>query len=191
MKPRFFPTANHFRKWLEKNHKTKEELMVGFYKKASGKPSITWPESVDQALCFGWIDGIRRGLDPDSYCIRFTPRKRNSHWSNVNLLKMKMLLKAGFVHPAGLKVYQERDAKNSGRASFEQGELKLPAAMQREFRKNRTAWTFFNKQAPSYVKAATWWVISAKRQETRQNRLQILIRDSAAGIRIKPLRRPG
>lgn len=189
LKPRFFPTAKHFRAWLEKNHQSKEELIVGFYKKASGKPSITWPESVDQALCFGWIDGIRRALDAESYCIRFTPRKPNSHWSNVNLSKMKVLLEAGLVHPAGLDAYKRKEAERSGNASYEQGAVTLPKDALGIFKKNKKAWSFFKNQAPSYIKIATWWVISAKRSETRRLRLQTLIKDSEAGLKIKSQRR--
>jgi uncharacterized protein YdeI (YjbR/CyaY-like superfamily) len=186
----FFATAAEFRRWLERNHAEAKELWVGFYKKGTGKPSITWPEAVAEALCFGWIDGVRRSIDEHSYRIRFTPRKPNSIWSAVNIRTAQELIAAGRMRPAGLAAFQNRREDLQGRYSFEQGAVAFEPWMETEFRKRKEAWAFFEAQPPSYRKAATWWVISAKRDETRRKRLQTLIEDSAAGRRIKPLTRP-
>lgn len=191
MQPKFFKTSLDFRKWLEKNHKNKDELLVGFYKKETGKASITWPESVDQALCFGWIDGVRRTIDEESYMIRFTPRRPGSIWSAVNLKKMEALKAQGLVFPAGLAAYERRKDHKSAIYSFEQKKdnIKLPPAFEKEFKKNKNAWAFFSKSAPSYQRAAIWLVISAKQEATKWKRLKALVEDSAAGLRIKQLRR--
>jgi len=188
MNPKFFKQPNDFRKWLEKNHHKKTELLVGFWKKGTGKPSITWPESVDQALCFGWIDGIRKSLGQDGYTIRFTPRKEKSHWSAVNLKKYADLKKLGQIHPAGEKAYSKMENKNSKKASFEQKHIELGRAFESKIKSNKKAWIFFQNLAPSYKKASTWWVISAKQQETKLRRLVILIKSSAAGEKIPMLR---
>lgn len=185
----FFPTPEDFRKWLEENHETETELLVGYYKKATGKPSITWPESVDQALCFGWIDGIRRKLDEEAYQIRFTPRRPTSHWSHVNIKRIKELKKDGLVMPAGLAAYRKRKPENSGNASFEQKKVKLDEAYESKLKKNKKAWLFFsNKLAPSLRKQCIWWIMSAKREETRVKRLDTLIACSAKGEKIPPLK---
>lgn len=185
----FFPTPDDFRKWLEENHQKETELWVGYYKKATGKPSITWPESVDQALCFGWIDGIRKRMDGEAYQIRFTPRKPNSHWSNVNIKRIKELKKSKLVTKAGLAAYAKRDPKNSGKASFEQKKVKLSPDFQKQLKSNKAAWTFFTKKlAPSYQKQSIHWVMSAKREETRENRLATLIECSAREEKIPPLK---
>lgn len=184
MKPRFFAKPSHFREWLEKNHSSSTELLVGFYKKATGKPSITWPESVDQALCFGWIDGVRKSLDGDSYTIRFTPRKAKSHWSAVNLRRFDELRKMGLVHPKGLEAFERMDEKNSKQASFEQKKVVLDKKFKEKLQENPKAWAFFQKLAPSYKRASTWWVINAKREETKWGRLDILIKSCAAGKKI-------
>lgn len=187
MKLAFFPKPEDFRKWLEKNHAIKSELHVGFYKKSTGKPSITWPESVDQALCFGWIDGVRKSVDEYSYSIRFTPRKEKSHWSSVNLKKYKELKKKGLIHPSGEKAFSRMDSKNSARASFEQKKIKLDKKFETILKANKKAWAFFKKMAPYYQHAATWWVISAKKDETKLKRLTTLISSSEAGEKIPPL----
>lgn len=191
MTPKFFKRPADFRKWLEKNHEKQTELFVGFYKKGTGKPSITWPESVDQALCFGWIDGIRKSIDEESYMIRFTPRKPGSIWSMVNIKKMEQLIADGLVHARGLAAYEKRKDEKSAVYSFEQSKdaLKLPADFEKEFKRNKKAWAFFIKSAPSYQRPAIWWVVSAKREATRINRLHTLILDSEAGLKIKELRR--
>ncbi|MEO9483605.1 MAG: YdeI/OmpD-associated family protein [Ekhidna sp.] len=185
----FFSTPDHFRKWLEENHEQESELWVGYYKKATGRPSITWPESVDQALCFGWIDGIRKRLDDESYQIRFTPRKPNSHWSNVNIRKIKNLKKENLLMPAGIASYKMRNPENSGKASFEQKNLTLSKAYEAKLKANKEAWSFFNeKLAPSYRKQSIWWVMSAKREETREKRLNTLIECSALRDKVPPLK---
>jgi uncharacterized protein YdeI (YjbR/CyaY-like superfamily) len=191
VKPTFFPTPDDFRKWLERNHEAGGELLVGFYKRGSGKPSITWPESVDQALCFGWIDGVRRSIDETSYSIRFTPRKSASTWSKINIDRVEELKRRGLVHPAGLRAFERRSEKKSGIYSYEQRDkAKLSREDQRRFRAVAEAWAFFRAQAPWYQKTATFWVMSAMREETRKRRLDVLIRDSARGRTIPPLTRP-
>lgn len=185
LKPVFFPKPADFRAWLEKHHATATELLVGFYKVDSGKPSITWPESVDQALCFGWIDGVRRRVDEMSYTIRFTPRKSTSIWSEVNIKKYGELVAQGQVFPAGQKAWERRLEAKSGIYAYEQrhtAELEKP--FEEKFRANRKAWDYFQTLPPGYRRVVTWWIVSAKRQETRESRLAILIKASAAGKRI-------
>ena len=184
MKPTFFATPAAFRRWLEKNHDTSKELWVGFYKKDSGKPSITWPESVDQALCFGWIDGVRKSVAADSYMIRFTPRKPASIWSTVNTKRAKELRKLGLMHEAGLQAFERRDVKKTQQYSFERDNVEFTAELQKRFQANRKAWAFFQKQPPGYRKLATWYVMSAKQDATRLRRLERLIADSESGKRI-------
>ena len=190
MKPVFFATPADFRRWLKKHHKSTAELLVGFYKKGSGRPSITWPESVDEALCFGWIDGVRRSLDDESYTIRFTPRRPGSNWSLINIRKVEALIRDGRMEPAGLEAFKARDEAKSGVYSFEQREnAKLDRKAEARFKANRAAWKFFQAQPPGYRKIAAFYVMSAKREETRERRLKILIEESAAGQRIGMLRR--
>ena len=177
---------------MERHHASEKELWVGFYKKGSGKPSITWPESVDEALCFGWIDGIRTSLDADSYVIRFTPRKRGSHWSDVNTRRVGELTTTKRMHPAGLEAFKHRDPKKSGVYSFEQRhKAKLRPEEIRAFKANKKAWKHFQSIAPGYRRLATFRVVTAKREETRARRLATLIADCEAGRRIGVLRRPG
>jgi uncharacterized protein YdeI (YjbR/CyaY-like superfamily) len=184
MKPIFFATPADFRAWLERNHASEKELLVGYYRKASGKPSITWPESVDEALCFGWIDGIRRRIDDESYSIRFTPRKPTSHWSSVNIARVAELRKEGRMRPAGLAAFERRSESRSGIYSYEQRQAaRFDADQEREFRSNEAAWSFFQAQPRGYRQLATYRVVSAKREETRRKRLASLIEDSAAGRR--------
>ena len=185
----FFATPDDWRRWLEANHARAAELWVGFWKKGTGRPSITWPESVEQALCFGWIDGVRRSIDGERYAIRFTPRKPTSVWSAKNLTTMRALIDGGRMTPAGLAVYEARDAERTDRYSFERAHVAFDPAQEREFRKHPRAWAFFQSQPPSYRKPATWWVVSAKREATRAKRLAQLIADSDAGLRISLLRR--
>ena len=167
------------------------ELVVGFHKRATGKPSMTWPESVDEALCFGWIDGVRRSVDGERYTIRFSPRRPRSIWSNKNVARMKQLIAARKVKPAGLAAYEARSKDRSGVYSFEQRKaLALSPAQQRELAANRAAAAFFAAQPPWYQRACVHWIVSAKREETRASRLATLIADSAAGRTIKPLTRP-
>ncbi len=189
MEPKFFATVADWRKWLEKNHDREKEVLVGFYKKKSGKPSITWPESVDGALCFGWIDGVRRSIDASSYTIRFTPRRPRSIWSSVNIRRANELIALGMMRPAGLRAFEARTGERSGVYSFEQKEIAFEKHQEREFKKEKAAWRFFQSQPPWYRRTATWWVISAKREETKAKRLKTLIADSAAGRTIGPLTR--
>ena len=189
--PSFFATPDEFRAWLEENHESATELVVGFYKKGSGKPSITWPESVEQALCFGWIDGVRRSRDEESYTIRFTPRKRDSTWSRVNLEKVEELKRRGLMRPAGLRAYEERREAKTGVYSYEQREAaELPAEYEERLRADTRAWEDWSARPPSYRKAAVWWVVSAKREETRERRLAQLIEHSARGRTAPPLTPP-
>jgi uncharacterized protein YdeI (YjbR/CyaY-like superfamily) len=189
--PSFFATGAQFRKWLEKNHETEKELLVGFHKRSSGTPSMTWPESVDEALCFGWIDGVRRSLGDDAYTIRFTPRKPTSIWSAINVAKVGELTKLGKMRPAGLRAFARRTPEKTGVYSFERNEAAvLSPEQEKALRANREAARFFDAQAPWYRRTAIHWVISAKREETRERRLKQLIADSAAGRTIGPLTRP-
>ena len=182
MTPKFFATPAAFRKWLEKNHAKEQELLVGFYKKGSGKPSIDWPQSVDEALCFGWIDGIRRTIDEESYSIRFTPRKKGSNWSAVNVRKVAELIQAGKMAPAGMAAWEARKEDKTAIYSYEnRKELKLDPALERQLKANKAAWEYFQSRPAGYRHLATFYVMSAKREETRQRRLEKLIADSAAG----------
>lgn len=183
----FFATPAEFRQWLEKNHETASEVWVGFHKTKTGKPSLTWPESVDEALCFGWIDAVRKRIDVDSYMIRFTRRKPGSIWSLVNVQKVEELIRQGRMRPAGLKAFEARDEKKTGIYSFEGAAHGLDAAAKKQFRSNEKAWTFYEKQAPSYQKAAEHWVMGAKKEETRAKRLAQLIEDSANELRLAHL----
>lgn len=185
----FFPTSDDFRRWLTEHHREAEELWVGYYKKSTGKPSITWPESVDEALCFGWIDGIRKSIDEEAYKIRFTPRRTGSHWSRVNLERVAVLTERGRMAPAGIAAHEARDPKKSGQYSFERERARLTPAQRRELEAHPDAWAFWKDQPPGYRKQATWWIQSAKREVTKARRLATLIEDSANGLRVKPLRR--
>jgi uncharacterized protein YdeI (YjbR/CyaY-like superfamily) len=190
MEPTYFATRAEFRAWLEAHHERETELLVGFHKRGSGRPSITWPESVDQALCFGWIDGVRRSLGADAYTIRFTPRKPRSNWSAINVARMGELEAAGLVHPAGQAAFERRSDDRTAIYSYEQRKTaRLPDEYERELRANPAAAEFFDAQAPWYRRTATHWVISAKREETRARRLGQLIEHSAAGRTIPPLTR--
>jgi uncharacterized protein YdeI (YjbR/CyaY-like superfamily) len=190
MPPVFFPTPAAFRRWLEKHHGTEHELWVGFYKKSSGKPSITWPELVDQLLCFGWIDGVRKSLGEESYVIRVTPRKPRSNWSAVNVKRAKELARLGQMHEGGLRVFTDRDVKKTNQYSFERANVKFDRALEKKFRANTKAWEFFQKQPPGYRKILTWWIVSGKQEATRQKRLDVVIQTSNAGKRVD-LMRPG
>jgi len=186
MKPTFFTTAARFRAWLHRHHAAKRELLVGFHRVASGRPSMTYPQALDAALCYGWIDGIRRSLGAASYTIRFTPRKRDSIWSAVNVRHVARLEAAGLMQPAGLKAFRERDRAKAQRYSFENRPRRLDPASTRTFKANPRAWAHFTAQAAWYRRTAVWWVMSAKREETRARRLATLIASSAAGRRAPP-----
>ena len=179
--PRFFASAAELRAWFERHHATATELVVGIHRKGTGRPSITWPESVDEALCFGWIDGIRRRHDATSYTVRFTPRRPASIWSAVNVAKAEALVRGGRMHPAGHAAFAKRRADRTGIYSFERRPAALPAKYARLFRKERAAWAYFRARPPGYRRLCTWWVVSAKREETRLRRLATLIAHSARG----------
>lgn len=184
MKPRFFATAQHFRDWLEKNHDKEDELLVGFYKRGSGRPSMTWPESVDAALSFGWIDGVRKRIDEASYTIRFSRRRHRSIWSAINIAKAKELIERKLMHPAGLRAFGKRDEKKSAIYSYEREHKRFAPAEEKQFRAHKDAWKFFNEQPPGYRKLATFYVVSAKKDETRARRLAKLIEISAQRKRL-------
>ncbi len=181
MKAHFFPTPADLRAWLEKHHAAESELLVGFHKKDSGLPSITWPQSVDEALAFGWIDGVRKRIDDTSYSIRFTPRKAKSYWSAVNTKRYAELEKLGRIAPAGRKAFEARDAEATARYSFEREAAQFDEAAEKKFRAERNAWKYFQAQPPHYRRTATWFVVGAKREETRARRLEKLIECSARG----------
>ena len=181
--PTFFATAADFRTWLEAHHETAPELLVGFWKKGRGKPSIDWPEARDQALCFGWIDGIRKSLGAESYTIRFTPRRKGSIWSNVNVERYAALRKAGRMTEAGVRAYEENEGRQ-GVYSYENALEELSPAEIERFRADQAAWADWEKRPPGYRKAVLHWIASAKRPETRARRLATLIADSAAGRKI-------
>jgi uncharacterized protein YdeI (YjbR/CyaY-like superfamily) len=178
MKPKFFSQQSDFGKWLKAHHKKETELLVGFYKVGSGKPSMTWPQSVDEALCFGWIDGVRRSIDKDRYCIRFTPRRRTSTWSLVNIRKVEELTRKGLMQPAGLEVFSHRKEEQSGIYSFENETKALARRFGNRFKANRKAWRFFAAQPPSYRKVVVHRIMSAKQETTRLKRLQEVIAES-------------
>lgn len=188
MKTIYFESPAAFREWLEAHHVVETELVVGFHKRASGRPSMTWPESVDEALCFGWIDGVRRRVDEDRYTIRFTPRRPTSIWSAINIGRVAVLTGLGRMRPAGVQAFERRTDKRSSIYAYERRNVAaLDEASEARFRRKKKAWAFFEAQAPWYRRTATHWVISAKREETREKRLAKLIDDSANGRRIARL----
>lgn len=190
MKPIFFASPSAFRAFLQEHHAQPGELWVGFYKKDSGRPSITWPEALDVALCFGWIDGVRKSLGDDSYTIRFTARKPRSLWSAVNVKRARELTRMGLMQPPGVEAFERRVEERSVIYSYEQKKApQLSEEDEKRFRARKKAWDFFQAQAPWYRRTATWWIISAKRPETRMKRLLTLIDDSEHGRTIPPLTR--
>jgi uncharacterized protein YdeI (YjbR/CyaY-like superfamily) len=188
--PIFFDGPEAFREWLAANHETASEVVVGFYKKATGKQTMTWSQAVDQALCFGWIDSVRKSIDETSYANRFTPRKPKSNWSAVNVKRVGELIELGLMTPAGRKAFEAREEDRTAVYSYEQRPQDLPPEYERELRKNARAARFWRAQPAGYRKAATWWVVSAKREDTRLRRLAALIRHSSTGERIPPLTPP-
>lgn len=190
MKPQFFRTPKELRAWFEANHDNRGELLLGLYRKATARESVTYQEALDEALCYGWIDGVRHSLGDEAYTIRFTPRRKRSNWSQVNIRRVGELEAAGRMHPAGHRAFDARDPERQNRYSFENRDKGLAPALEAEFRRSRKAWAFFETQPPSYRHAASLWVMSAKQESTRRRRLKTLIADSAAGMRIKPLTRP-
>ena len=184
MPPIFFPTPADLRRWFAEHYATAPELIAGFYKRGSGEPGITWPELVDEALCVGWIDGIRRPLDERSYTIRLTPRRKGSIWSAVNIRRVEFLLAESRMQPAGLRAFAARRENRSGIYSYEQRQDRLPEPYAGLLKANPEAWRFFEAQPPSYRKKLGWWVVSAKREETRRLRLEKLIAALAEGRRL-------
>lgn len=187
IKPVFFKSAAELRKWLKKNHNKANELWTGYYKKGVSKKSATYLETVEECLCFGWIDGLVRSIDAERYCQRLTPRRPNSIWSAVNIKKMETLIKSGRADESGIRVYKTRDKKRAGLYSFENNEHKLGAAFEKKFKANKKAWEYYSNMAPWYKRTSAFWVVSAKREETRLKRLDELIRDSEAGRKIRLL----
>lgn len=186
----FFKSPFELHKWLKKNHAKERELWVGFYKKNASKKGITYAEALDEVLCFGWIDGIRKSVDQIRYSIRYTPRKPRSIWSAVNIKRAAELKKMGLMQPRGLKAFDNRDERRTNMYSFEQKNVRLGPSFETKFRQNHRAWSYFKSQAPWYQKTASWWVISARQEGTRHRRLETLIKDSGDGRRIKQLMRP-
>jgi len=184
VKPRFFRSAADFRQWLEAHHNTAGELLVGFYKKQSGRGGIAYPEALDAALSFGWIDGVRKGIDADRYTIRFTPRKPGSIWSAVNTARANELISQGLMQPPGLRVFAERDERKTRQYSYEREQVKLNPEFEAAIHENPKASVFFDGQPAGYRKTAIFWVMSAKKEETRARRLTHLIDRSANGARI-------
>jgi uncharacterized protein YdeI (YjbR/CyaY-like superfamily) len=180
----FFKNQAGFRKWLESNHKSETELLVGFYKKESGRHNMTWSQSVDEALCFGWIDSTRRSIDKDSYSIRFTPRKKTSIWSAVNISKVKELTKAGLMHPAGIEAFKNRKEEKSKVYSFDSDTKILTPGLEKKLKESKAARDFFLKQAPYYQRMIVHWIMSAKREETQFARLEKMIKHSEEGKRV-------
>ena len=185
MKPVYFSAPSDLQKWFDRHHLTARELWVGYFKKGSGVPSVTWPESVDEALCVGWIDGIRKRVDEKRYVIRFTPRKPGSTWSSINIRRVGSLTRRKRMRSAGLKAFASRRENRSGVYSYEQRPARLVEPYRSILKRNRKAWAFFESQPPGYQKVITWWVISAKKEETRLARLEQLIQKSAEGLRLR------
>jgi uncharacterized protein YdeI (YjbR/CyaY-like superfamily) len=188
--PRFFRTKAEWRKWLEKNHATASEQKIGFHKAVSGKKGITRKEALDEALCFGWIDGVAGSLGDHAWHVRFTPRQKRSVWSDINIRRVEELKAEGKMAPAGLAAYERRDPKLQKRYSFENRHVRLDPAYEKRFRANQAAWAWFEAKPQSYRHPAVWWVMSAVKEETREKRLATLIADSEAGRPIKLLTPP-
>ena len=186
MEARFFSNRSEFRNWLQKHHGKADELWVGYYKTATGVPSITWPESVDEALCYGWIDGIRKSIDEKTYKIRFTPRRAESRWSAVNMKRFQELAKEGKVTPAGLRAF-EAGKRHSEPRPNERGHVVLPASYERQLKSNRKAWQYFNAMTPTVRRLSVGWVMDAKKEETRLRRLSVLIESSENSRKVPPL----
>ena len=184
---KFFASAGAWREWLRENHDKERELWVGYHKKGSGRASVTWPESVDEALCFGWIDGVRYSIDERSYKIRFTPRKVGSNWSVGNVRRVGELIEMERMHAAGMRAFEARDRAKVAQYSYERASAKLSAEQVKRFKADKAAWEWFQKSPPHYRKAAILWVATAKKEETRQRRLETLIEDSANGRWIAPM----
>jgi uncharacterized protein YdeI (YjbR/CyaY-like superfamily) len=188
---RVFSGQDEFRRWLEENHDRTSELWVGYYRKAVPKTSMTYAEAVEEALCFGWIDGVGRRIDDEVYANRFTPRRETSSWSAVNIARVGVLTAAGRMHPAGLRAFEQRDRRKDASYSYERPRVELPADWLDRFATDRAAWDYWQSESAYYRRAASHWVVSAKRPETRERRFATLLADSAAGRRVKPFRVEG
>ena len=186
----FFASPEEFRDWLDRHHATEREVQVGYYKKHTGRPSMTWAQSVDEALCYGWIDGVRKSVDAESYTTRFTPRRRGSNWSAVNIRRVGELTALGRMRPPGLRAFEVRDESKTSPYSSENAPVDFDADTAEQFRAQGAAWDFFIAQPPGYRRTATWWVMSAKREDTRRKRLATLIEDSGNGRRLALLTSP-
>jgi uncharacterized protein YdeI (YjbR/CyaY-like superfamily) len=190
MEPIFFKSPQEFYDWLEEHHESESEVYVGMHKKHTGKRAMSWSEAVDQALCFGWIDGRANAIDEDSYMQRFTPRRPGSNWSEINIAKVAKLTEQGLMRPSGLRAFEARTDARSGQYTYEErDQARLTEEHERRFRANAAAWAYWEARPQGYRRDATFWVMSAKRQETRERRLNQLIEDCASGQHIKPLRR--
>ena len=188
MEPIYFTRAADWRAWLQAHHEEEAEVYVGFYKRSTGRPSLTWSEAVDEALCFGWIDGVRRGVDDERYTNRFTPRKPTSNWSAVNVEKVRRLEAAGKMTAAGRAAFERRRDDRVAVYSYEQRyQATFEPVAERRFKANRRAWSYWQDQTPSYRASATYWAVSAKKPQTRERRLTKLIEDSEAGRTVPPL----
>ena len=188
---KFFKTQNEFHNWLKKNHNKSEEVFVGFYKVASKKKSITYSQALDEAICYGWIDGVRKNIDEISYHIRFTPRKKVSKWSNVNIKHANRLLKAGLMQPEGIEAFKQYKKGDRIKYSYEDKIEELSDPYKKKFKANKKAWEFFQQQAPYYKRISSFWVMSAKKEETRERRLKVLIEDSVKRTKIDLLNPKG
>lgn len=187
-KATFFETPSDFRDWLEENHDSEDVLWVKYYKVVTGKPSMRWEESVREALCFGWIDGLRKSIDDESYKIRFTPRNPDSHWSKKNIEMVEELIEEGRMQPPGMEAFEQMDEDNAKQASYEQKSVELKKEYREKIKANDEAWEYFQELAPGYTKTSVHWVMSAKQEKTRQRRLKILIESCEEGKKIPPLR---
>lgn len=190
-RPRFFDAPADFRAWLERNHQDSQELLLGFHKRGSATQGITYPEALDEALCFGWIDGVRRRLDGDRYTIRFTPRRARSKWSLVNIRRAHELIQEGRMAAPGLAAFERRDEKKSRLHAYEARSRPLSPAYQQRFQGNAQAWSFFQSQAPWYRRTTSYWVMSAKKEETRVRRLAALIECCGRGERVPVVGKAG
>jgi uncharacterized protein YdeI (YjbR/CyaY-like superfamily) len=188
--PTFFRSPGSFRRWLKKNHANETELWIGYYKKASGKGGMVYKEALDQALCFGWIDGVVRSIDAECYMQRFTPRKKDSHWSNVNVRRFSELDAAGLIEPAGRAAYNRRTPERTGKASIESPPAEFTRTQTRSLKSNPRAWAYWYAQPPGYKRLVKHWVTTAKREATRERRLQLLVECCAKGRRIPPFGPP-
>ncbi|HVE69238.1 MAG TPA: YdeI/OmpD-associated family protein [Solirubrobacteraceae bacterium] len=188
--PIFFTSPKELRAWLEVNHETADELLVGCHRKETGRPTLTWDQIVDEALCFGWIDGVVRRIDDTRFTRRLTPRRRGSNWSVKNVARVADLTAEDRMRPAGVRAFEARTPERTGVYSYERAAARLSPEADARLRADAPAWEFFSRQPPSYRRTAIHWVTSAKREETRARRLDQLIADSRAGLRIEPLRRP-